>query len=240
MSLPAVNTYPRRPAHRSPQRTVFADIAASPPPAAEVSKEGLSGPWHALQAIGFSRTYGMGQEVCGPDDAAQDWHRVILGAARKCLIMSDGRRRIVDFLLPGDFFGFGARNAHHFSVEAIAQPTMVQSYPRARFEALAECDCATARAIRDMAFEELSRAQARALILGRVTAPEKVLSFLVEMAARSAASDQPYLALPMSRYDIADYLAISVETVSRALSCLKRQHAISFVATRRIKIASLH
>ncbi len=240
MPLSAVNVYPRRPANRSLPRAVFAEIAASPPPAASCSGNGPSDPWHAFQSIGFARTYAIEQEIHGSDDSAQDWHRVTRGAARKCLILSDGRRRIVDFLLPGDFFGFGVRNAHHFSVEAIAQPTVIQSYPRNRFEALAECDCATARAVRELAFEALSRAQARVLILGRVTAPEKVLSFLIEMAARSAGGDRSHVALPMSRYDIADYLAISVETVSRALSCLKRQHAISFEATRLIKIAALH
>lgn len=226
---------PGRPADRAPGRAVLAKIATSPPFASNPRCD----PWQALQSIAFSRSYGTGQEIYGSGDPAQDWHRVTQGAARKCLILSNGRRRIVDFLLPGDFFGFGVRNAHHFSVEAIAQPTVVQSYPRGRFEALAECDGATARAVREMAFEALARAQASALILGRVTAPEKVLSFLLEMADRSGEGDRAHVALPMSRYDIADYLAISVETVSRALSHLKRQGAIRFETTRRIKIAVL-
>ena len=87
-----------------------------------------------------------------------------------------------------------------------------------------------------MAFESISRSQARLLILGRVTAREKVHAFLDEMAHRSFDGRTNAVVLPMSRYDIADYLAISVETVSRALTELKRRGTIRTAGTRRIQM----
>jgi CRP-like cAMP-binding protein len=194
-------------------------------------------PWIVLQPFAVTRAYSCGQAVYGPRGPAQDWYILVSGAARMCLILNDGHRRIVDFLLPGDTFGFGARNGRQFFVEAIIEPTIVQSFPRDLVESTAEINKELQRAIQDKIFEALARAQARALIVGRVTASEKVLAFLIEMTIRSPGTDRAIAALPMSRYDIADYLAISVETVSRALSSLKRRRVISLVGTRHVKIA---
>ena len=138
------------------------------------------------------------------------------------MLLVDGRRRIVDFLLPGDFFGFSAREEHHLEVEAVTEDTVVARYPRRRVETLAECDPDVGRYIRHLAFESISRLEARIGILGRVTAIEKVSAFLLEMAQRSLNGPSTVVVLPMSRNDIADYLALSVETVSRALTDLKQ------------------
>jgi CRP-like cAMP-binding protein len=149
--------------------------------------------------------------------------------------MTDGRRYIASFLLPGDFFGFSAGQVHRFSVEAIIAGTIVARYPRRRVEMLAESDAEVGRRVREAAFESIARLQMRMLLLARGNALEKVCAFLLEMADQSADAADVF-DLPMSRYDIADYLAIAVETVSRALTMLRSRGAIAFLGTRRIKI----
>jgi CRP-like cAMP-binding protein len=142
----------------------------------------------------------------------------------------------VDLLLPGDVFGFTSGDEYDYTVEAIAEGTVVAAYPRKRVETLADSDPQLAREIRQIAFLALARLQAQLLILGRITALEKVGSFIVELATRLTAGRGNTVALPMSRYDIADYLAVSVETVSRALTDLKHRGVIQLSGTRIVRI----
>jgi CRP/FNR family nitrogen fixation transcriptional regulator len=181
-------------------------------------------------------SYQRGEEIYAGTDPAEHWYCVISGAARKYALLSDGRRRIIDFLLPGDFFGFRARHQDFFATDAIAAGTIVARYPSRRLEAMADADPQLGRRTREIVFEAVARSQARLLILGRVTAIEKVGAFLIEMGQRSFDRNQQAVVLPMSRYDIADYLAISVETVSRGLTELKRRGMIRYVGTRRIHL----
>ena len=110
------------------------------------------------------------------------------------------------------------------------------SYSRRRIEALAVSDPKITREIRKVAFAELSRLEAQLLILGRITSLEKVGSFILEMAARLSDGNADHVALPVSRYDIADYLGVSVETVSRSLSYLKQRGAIRLQGPRKVLI----
>jgi CRP-like cAMP-binding protein len=181
-------------------------------------------------------SYRRDQEIYGPGDVGEHWYCIMAGAARMYTLMADGRRRIIDFLLPGDFFGFRARHQEFFAIDAIVTGTKVARYPRRGVENAADADPRLARRIRDVAFESISRSQARLLILGRVTALEKVHAFLDEFAERSFDGNERTVVLPMSRYDIADYLAVSVETVSRALTELKRRGSIRYASARRIRI----
>jgi CRP-like cAMP-binding protein len=148
----------------------------------------------------------------------------------------DGRRQIVELLLPGDFFGFTVLNEYDSTVEAVAEGTIVASYPRRRVEMLAEADPQLAREIRQVTFEALSRLQAQLMILGRITATEKVGSFLLAMAERLSDQTLDRIDLPISRYDIADYLGLSVETVSRSLTSLKNRGLIALSGPRSVKI----
>jgi CRP-like cAMP-binding protein len=169
-------------------------------------------------------------------DELEYWYCVISGAARKYVLLADGRRRIVDFLLPGDYFGFRARHKEFFAADAIVGGTLVARYSRKALETAADRDPQLGRRIREIAFASISRSQARLLILGRITALKKVHAFLEELAERSSARNRNTVVLPMSRYDIADYLALSVETVSRSLTELRRRGAIRCTSTRRIHI----
>jgi CRP/FNR family transcriptional regulator, nitrogen fixation regulation protein len=117
----------------------------------------------------------------------------------------------------------------------VAEGTVVAAYLRRRVELLADADPQLAREIRQIAFLALDRLEAQLLILGRITALEKVGSFILEMATRLCERGNS-VALPMSRYDIADYLAVSVETVSRALTDLKQRGVIKLSGTRIVRI----
>ena len=197
-------------------------------------------PLQAVSRLYSAKSYRRGQEIYGAGEPADFWYHLLSGSARKCAVLADGRRRIVDFLMPGDFFGFRARHERNFAVEAITHGTTARTYPRHRIEAAADADPALGRRIREIAFESIARSQARVLITGRVRAPEKVGSFLVEMGNRSFDRSEQTVVLLMSRYDIADYLGLSVETVSRALSGFKQRGAIRFVGPHRVRLVDRH
>jgi CRP-like cAMP-binding protein len=170
------------------------------------------------------------------EQQAQYWYRIISGAARKCALTTGGRRQVVDFLLPGDVFGFGTDAVHHFSAEVIASGTIIACYPRRAAEELAESDRDVSRWIRERAFHSISRLQTRMLILGHASALARVSAFLLEWADRCNEPAGTTIDLPMSRYDIADYLGMAVETVSRALTSLRTRKIVAFRSTRRLSI----
>jgi CRP/FNR family nitrogen fixation transcriptional regulator len=195
-------------------------------------------PLKNLDQLAVIMPFHRGQEICSQGRPADHWHYLVSGAARRCVIRLDGRRQIVDLLLPGDLFGFGVLDEYDTTIEAIAEGTVVAAYPRRRVEMLADSDPQLAREIRQVAFAALSRVQAQLLILGRITALEKVGSFILEMVSRLSAGNGNSVALPMSRYDIADYLAVSVETVSRSLTDLKQRGVIKLAGTRIVRIVN--
>jgi CRP/FNR family nitrogen fixation transcriptional regulator len=177
-----------------------------------------------------------GQAICRQNHPAKHGYFVIFGVVRRCVLRADGRRQIVGFLVPGDFFGFVARDEYNYTAEAVLEGTILAIYLRRRVEELADSDPCLARELRQIAFEAISRSQAQLLILGRITAVEKVRSFILEMETRLPQRRGHSVALPVSRYDIADYLALSVETVSRSLTVLKHRGVIKFSGTRMVEI----
>jgi CRP/FNR family transcriptional regulator, nitrogen fixation regulation protein len=192
----------------------------------------------AMEALMTLRRCRRSEAIYSREDPVDYWYRVAWGMARKSTLLSDGHRRLVDFLLPGNYFGISAAGRRrNFDVEAVIEGTTVACFPRRRLEALADSDPEVGRFIRQVTFEALQRLQARILILGRTTAPEKVRAFLVEMGQRSREGGRGAVVLPMSRYDIADYLALSVETVSRALTRLKVRSAIVVADKHHLTIA---
>ena len=206
--------------------------------AGEVSWEPTCEP---LERLAVVSRYDSGQWVYRPNDVADNWFRLVSGAARKSALSGDGQRHILDFLLPGDFFGFSASSGYLFCVEAIVPGTRIARYIRGNAEKLADSNPQVARLLRRTAFASIDRLQRRTLMLGRRSALEKVSAFLLEMADRSrAAETEGDLAvyLPMSRYDIADYLAMAVETLCRALTSLRLRGAIEFPDARRVRICN--
>jgi CRP-like cAMP-binding protein len=190
----------------------------------------------AMERLATMSLCSLGSTVYDWSETADHWYSIVAGAARKCVLMADGRRQILEFLLPGDLFGFGAWDEHRFTVEVVSEGTLIARYPRQSVERLAESDPQVARELRQMVFDAIARLQERIVILGRKTARGKVSAFLLEMAHRSSGENINSVLLPMSRYDIADYLALAVETVSRALTDLRRRGLITLVSTRQVWI----
>ena len=130
-----------------------------------------------LEQLAVVSRYESGQSVYRPNQVADNWFRVASGAARKTASSSDGHRHIVDFLLPGDFFGFCASSGYPFCVEVIVPGTRIARYTRSNAEKLADSNPLVARLLRRSAFASINRLQRRALIwsiLGRRSALEKV------------------------------------------------------------------
>jgi CRP/FNR family nitrogen fixation transcriptional regulator len=178
-----------------------------------------------------------GQEIAHQSGTTEYWHRVVSGADRQYAVRPDGRRQIVDLLLPGDWFGFTASDGECYPAEAILEGTLLASYPRRRVQTFAESDCDVQRFMTNVIVETVSRLQKQLLMLGRVTAAEKVGSFLLDISERLPSEHPDRLVLPISRYDIADYLAISVETVSRSLTYLRQCGVIALSGARQVRIA---
>jgi CRP/FNR family nitrogen fixation transcriptional regulator len=174
--------------------------------------------------------------ICDEGQPADNWYYVLAGAVVSSVVRADGRRQIVDLLLPRDFFGFTTGGQYTSTAEAAVAGTVVAGYPRRRIEMEADADPRLSREIRQIAFDGLMRLQRQLQILGRVTVQEKVGSFILAMGERLGDSPEDRVPLPFSRYDIADYLAVSVETVSRSLSDLKRRGLIRFAGTRVVRV----
>jgi CRP-like cAMP-binding protein len=189
-----------------------------------------------VEALGTLVHYQRGAEIyAGPD--ARFCYRLESGAARKFALFPDGRRQIVDFLFAGDYFNMRQKHRQSFTAEAVVAPTIVMRFPFHPLERLAEGNPPVASYLLQRAYDSMARSDSRTVLLGRVTAVEKVGSFIVAMAERMANAGDLVM-LPMPRSDVADYLAVSVETVSRAFTALCRLGAITLVDVRGIRILS--
>lgn len=193
--------------------------------------------WYSapLAQVGTVIVYDVNEPIYCARDRASFWYQVLSGCARECGLSAGGRRQVIDFLRPGDCFGFEPREAHLYSTEALEENTQIARYPCSRAEMLAERDPHAARWIREMAFQSISRLHTRMLILGRANALAKLSAFLLDWADRCHCTGHE-LDLPMSRYDIADYLAVAVETVSRAFTNLRLRRIIALRGNRRVSI----
>lgn len=189
-----------------------------------------------LRSLAHLRRFHREQDIYGQEDRSDTWYCVVSGLARQYLTRADGRRQLVDIYLPGDFFGFTSRLNHKFAVQAISDETMIACYSRQRVEALAREDPETANEIRMQSFEAISRLQEQILVVGTMTAQEKVREFLVYFHGRISIGRDDGLSLPISRYDIADMLGISAETVCRAFTDLQERGVITLQGPRRITI----
>jgi len=187
----------------------------------------------ALFAAGTVVNVPRGGELFHEGEEASSWYRVTSGALRTCKLMPDGRRQIESFLLPGDLLGMEAGAAYRAAAEAIV-PTTVIRYSRRRIEHLADENPRLARRLFDIAVDHLCEAQARMILLGRKTAEERLASFVLEMLERSPETNA--FDLPMSRHDIADYLALTIETVSRTFSAFKRDGLVALPNPQRVVV----
>jgi len=179
----------------------------------------------------FTMRFSRNEEIFAEEEEADFVYQVVSGAVRDVRIMSDGRRQIGAFHLPGDVFGLECGDRHRYSAEAVVDAEMAL-VRRSVLDKAADADGAAARRLWAITSGDLQRLQDHMLLLGRKSAIERVASFLASMARRGALDT--VVDLPMSRTDIADYLGLTIETVSRTLTQLERDHAISISGSRHI------
>ena len=212
-----------------PLNTSISSTKAAPVPFAKPDQfYALTG--HAgLVASEFS--YHKDEEVYGEDEPAEYVYQVVSGSVRSYKLLSDGRRQIGAFYLPGDVFGLEPGPTHRLTAEAVTDTT-VRLVKRRNLEQAAGITVQVARSLWAMTAGELRHAEDHMLLLGRKNAMERVASFLLEMDRRLAGTGM--VALPMCRRDIGDYLGLTLETVSRALSQLHGDGVLGFSGARQI------
>jgi len=176
-------------------------------------------------------TYRKDEEIYGEDEPAEYVYQIIHGAVRTYKLLSDGRRQIGTFHLPGDVFGLESGTSHRLAAEAIIDTT-VRLVKRRSLEHAAGVDVQVARKLWSMTAGELRHAEDHMLLLGRKNAMQRVANFLLEMDRRLAVAGM--MALPMCRRAIGDYLGLTLETVSRALSQLHGEGVLGFSGARQI------
>lgn len=177
--------------------------------------------------------YGQGEEIYAQAEETDLIYRVISGAVRTTRLDSDGRRQIGDFYYAGDFFGLEAGPEHRFSAEALCD-AQIQVLKRASL-AVADDTVSIERMIWTATARELERTREHLMMLGRKTAREKVASFLHDVADRQGGEIQT---LTMGRQDMADYLSLTIETVSRMLTQLQAEGLVTFMGCRQFRIGN--
>jgi CRP/FNR family nitrogen fixation transcriptional regulator len=197
--------------------------AAAPFPVAEAS----------VEITGIVRNYSRGQEIFGQGERADHVYRVVRGAVRCFKTLADGRRQICDFALPGDVFGLELGADHGVSAEAIADSAIVAARRNTVLETAAD-PIAAARGLARLLMSDLERNRDHILTLGRRAASERVVVFLLDLADRLRGGDT--VELPMSRQDMADYLGLTIETVSRTLTHLETDGLIAMKCCRAITL----
>lgn len=190
----------------------------------------LSGTSASLAAV---RHFAAAHEVFGEGDNATHFYKVQSGVVRTCRLLADGRRHIEAFHGEGEIFGLEAGGQHRFSAQTLTECT-VTVYRSCNAAILAGRDEALARELFSCAMRSMARAQEHAILVGSRSAIEKVAAFLVGCAIK--ATDRRTIWLDMTRVDIADYLGMTIETVSRTLSLLERDQVIDITSARQITL----
>ncbi|MEW6438465.1 MAG: helix-turn-helix domain-containing protein [Pseudomonadota bacterium] len=192
----------------------------------------------AIGGLGVAGTiihFAQDREIYAEGAAASAFYKVVSGVVRTCKFLSDGRRQIDAFYRAGDIFGVEGDAQHSLSAEAVSDCTLIAYRRRGVDAAIAE---GTGIAqLFDHLLRRVAQTQEHVLLLGRRSALEKVAAFLVDWADQSA--ERNIVSLAMTRQDIADYLGLTIETISRTLSQLEREGLIDMPTARQIRLVDL-
>jgi CRP/FNR family nitrogen fixation transcriptional regulator len=190
----------------------------------------------AHMTVGTVQHFVADREIFNEGENADYFYKVVSGVVRTCKFLSDGRRQIDGFHIAGEVFGFEPGADYRLSAEAVSDCTVI-AYRKNKQDSFAAQDSLMSREILAFAMQGMARAQDHSLLLGRRSAIEKVTAFLLDWAKKSA--DRKTVSLAMSRQDIADYLGLTIETVSRTLSQLERDAIIALPSARQIRLRNL-
>jgi CRP/FNR family nitrogen fixation transcriptional regulator len=184
-----------------------------------------------LERAGIRMRYAKDEAIYCQEDEVEFLYRVVGGVVRTMRLTSDGRRQVGDFYYAGDLFGLEPGPDHQFSAEALSDCT-VQVVRRTVVRAMAG-DAELDRAVLEATHREMQRLQEHVLLLGRKSAREKVAAFLMNLAQVGGGDS---VQLPMGRQDMADYLGLTIETVSRMLTQLQGDAIVEFPELRRFRV----
>lgn len=190
-------------------------------------------PSTSLGPVGVVMSFGRNAEIYAEGEMSGYVYKVLSGVVRISKLLSDGRRQISAFHLPDEMFGFEAAAVHHASAEAVVLAKIV-AFKWGGLPDLGNTHINVVRELLSLALLGLRRTQDQLLVLGRKNALERLAAFLLEMDARSGGSHIVDLAMP--RHDIADYLGLTLETVSRMFAELKETGTIKLESARRVHL----
>lgn len=191
-----------------------------------------------IQEYGARTHFARNETIFNQDDPAAQVYRIVSGTVRLCRYMPDGRRYIVDFLLPGDLMGFVESPDLPASAEAVTDVTLV-AFPRVCFDRLAEENPAVRTQLLCHLSANLLTAQQHLFVLGCQKARERVASFLLRLADRTDLVCGDRLDLPMSRQDIADHLGLTIETISRTITALRGEGIVLIPNSNQIVLRDM-
>jgi CRP-like cAMP-binding protein len=192
----------------------------------------------ALHRFGTKIWVPRGETIFNQGDAAEYAYKVISGAVRLCRHLSDGRRQIAQFLFPGDFFNIIATGGNGLTAEAVSDAVLM-SFPQRQLQKFREERASVQERFMTLLSQRVLDAQNHLMVLGRQTATERVASFLVLLWERIGDEEDDVVDVPMSRLDIADYLGLTIETVCRVLSSLKRKRIIGIPSMRQLTLRDI-
>jgi len=210
----------------SPQAWRQPAATQTPPTASPASND-------LLPAIGPRMSYGRDEEIFGEGEHAEYIYQVLEGAVRTCRFLGDGRRQIEEFHLAGEYFGLETGADHTSTAEAVGSATVLL-IRRSTLADLASRDLTVSGRLLELTMKGLRRTQDHVIMLGRKGASERVAAFLLDFARRTSAMAS--IQLPMSRQDIADYLGLTIETVSRTLSQFESDGLIALPDRRNVTV----
>ncbi|MGI9450295.1 MAG: helix-turn-helix domain-containing protein [Geminicoccaceae bacterium] len=208
---------------------IFQGVAIDRPLDGEVS--------HRLFCISSIRTVPGKVVVYCQGEPSDHVYEVIEGVVKLYMLTADGRLQITGFAYPGQILALDADSHYVTTAEAVTQAKLCQ-YPRAKFERVIDEHPQLARQLFSIVVQDLSVARSQMLLLGRKSATERLASFLLDLSERNAArsEDPDLIELPMSRGDISDYLGLTIETVSRTMTKLRRLGVLDLNQHRRVAI----
>jgi CRP/FNR family nitrogen fixation transcriptional regulator len=189
-------------------------------------------PVSSWNGLGVRMQFAADEEIYAQEEDADLFYQVVRGSVRTIRLLSDGRRQVGDFYYAGDLFGFEGGAVHKLSAEAIASCEILV-VRRSALRQFGADDGSFERQFWAATSKELSRTQEHLLLLGRKTAAEKVAAFLLDLAARLPGETTDF---PMGRQDVADYLGLTIETVSRMLTQIQGDGLVRFEGCRRFNI----
>ncbi|MBL8577233.1 MAG: helix-turn-helix domain-containing protein [Mesorhizobium sp.] len=210
---------------RTVSRSAFAAAAADQPNL--LSRE--------IDALGTAMTFPRNRVIFCERDPAVYLYKVVSGVVRTCRFLADGRRQIDSFHFKADIFGLAAGSEHHLFAEAATHCELIAVKRQALAVAAAQ-RAELAVAMFDAATDELRRVSDHVSLLGRTSAAERIMSYLRTLPTERVGDMR---AIPISRQDMADYLGLTIETVSRTMTQLEETGLIEIVATRQVRLRSM-